>query len=65
MVRERYSIPYFISPDPDSLIECLPPCVSEEKPASYLPITQRDYNRLRASTQYETEAVETGTGYAY
>ncbi|KAL1988275.1 hypothetical protein VTN96DRAFT_250 [Rasamsonia emersonii] len=52
MTRERYSIPYFLSPDPDSVIECLPACMSEENPAKYKPITQRDYNRLRASMQY-------------
>lgn len=52
MTRERYSIPYFLAPDPTSLIECLPTCVTEESPAKYEPITQGDYNRMRASMQY-------------
>ncbi|EER28065.1 hypothetical protein D8B26_006723 [Coccidioides posadasii str. Silveira] len=65
MVRGRYSIPYFTAPDPTSVIKCLPSCVSEDKPASYLPITQHDYNRLRASTHYETAATNTGGGAAY
>ncbi|WEW55743.1 hypothetical protein PRK78_001176 [Emydomyces testavorans] len=63
MVRERYSIPFFVAPDPTALIKCLPSCVSEEKPASYLPITQREYNRLRATTLYETAANESGSGH--
>jgi isopenicillin N synthase-like dioxygenase len=50
--RERYSIPYFLAPDPDLLIECLPACVDEQNPAKHKPITQRDYNRMRASMQY-------------
>ncbi|KMU87045.1 thymine dioxygenase [Coccidioides immitis H538.4] len=65
MVRGRYSIPYFTAPDPTSVIKCLPSCVSEDKPASYLPITQHDYNRLRATTHYETAATNTGSGAAY
>ncbi|KAL1964657.1 hypothetical protein VTN77DRAFT_6683 [Rasamsonia byssochlamydoides] len=52
MTRERYSIPYFLSPDPTSIIECLPACTSEKNPAKYQPITQANYNRLRASMQY-------------
>ncbi|KAJ9270762.1 hypothetical protein DTO212C5_3259 [Paecilomyces variotii] len=52
MTRERYSIPYFLSPDPTSLIECIPACMSEQNPAKYEPITQADYNRMRASVQY-------------
>jgi isopenicillin N synthase-like dioxygenase len=52
MTPERYSIPYFIAPDPTSLIECLPTCMSEENPPKYAPITQVDYNRMRASMLY-------------
>ncbi|KAL2012914.1 hypothetical protein VTN00DRAFT_439 [Thermoascus crustaceus] len=52
MTRERYSIPYFLSPDPTSLIECIPACTSGQDPAKYKPITQADYNKMRASMQY-------------
>ncbi|KAL1868182.1 hypothetical protein Plec18167_008373 [Paecilomyces lecythidis] len=52
VTRERYSIPYFLSPDPTSLIECIPACMSEQNPAKYEPITQAEYNRMRASVQY-------------
>ncbi|KAJ5632604.1 Oxoglutarate/iron-dependent dioxygenase [Penicillium lividum] len=51
MTRKRFSIPYFLSPDSDSVIECIPSCRGEE-PAKYEPITQADYNRMRASMQY-------------
>ncbi|KAJ6084017.1 Oxoglutarate/iron-dependent dioxygenase [Penicillium sp. IBT 16267x] len=51
MTRRRFSIPYFLSPDSDSVIECIPSCRGEE-PAKYEPITQAEYNRMRASMQY-------------
>ncbi|KAL4787235.1 hypothetical protein BJX76DRAFT_30549 [Aspergillus varians] len=52
MTRERYSIPYFMSPDDDTVIECIPSCMSEEEPAKYEPITRADYNKMRASMLY-------------
>ncbi|KAJ5505779.1 Oxoglutarate/iron-dependent dioxygenase [Penicillium expansum] len=50
MTRRRFSIPYFMAPDPDSVIECIP-CVGEGA-AKYEPITQAGYNQMRASMQY-------------
>ncbi|KAK6537923.1 hypothetical protein TWF694_010819 [Orbilia ellipsospora] len=52
ITRARYSIPYFVTTTPDSVIECLPPCVDEKNPAKYEPITQREYNLMRASMNY-------------
>lgn len=39
---DRYSIAYFHSPNPDSIIECLPSCVSADNPARYAPAVYRD-----------------------
>jgi isopenicillin N synthase-like dioxygenase len=39
---ERYSIAYFHSPNPDSVIECLPSCVGPGNPARYPPAVYRD-----------------------
>ena len=39
---DRYSIAYFHSPNPASLIECLPSCVSADNPAQYAPAVYRD-----------------------
>jgi isopenicillin N synthase-like dioxygenase len=39
---DRYSIAYFHSPNPDSVIECLPSCVSAANPARYPPAVYRD-----------------------
>lgn len=48
--KPRYSIPYFLHPNPDFLIKTLPQCVSAENPDRYPePITGHDYlmERLR------------------
>lgn len=52
MTRERYSIPYFMSPDDDTVVECIPSCMGDNKPAKYGPITRGDYNKMRASMMY-------------
>ncbi|KAK9412917.1 putative Fe2OG dioxygenase domain-containing protein [Seiridium unicorne] len=52
VTRARYSIPYFVSPNPTAVIECLPQCASEDNPPRYEPITQDEYRRMRAKSQY-------------
>jgi isopenicillin N synthase-like dioxygenase len=39
---DRYSIAFFYSPNPATLLECLPSCVSAENPARYPPAVYRD-----------------------
>ena len=39
---DRYSIAYFHSPNVDTVIECLPSCVSADNPARYPPAVYRD-----------------------
>jgi len=52
MTRARYSIPYFVSADPDSLVECLPACTDTDHPVKYEPVTQESYGKMRAKLQY-------------
>ncbi|KAL6400226.1 2og-fe oxygenase [Ilyonectria robusta] len=37
--KERYSIPVFVSGNPDYLVECIPTCKSEDKPAKFGAVT--------------------------
>lgn len=37
--KERYSIPFFFEPNFNAVVECLPCCVSAERPAAYPPTT--------------------------
>ncbi|RDW94116.1 isopenicillin N synthase family dioxygenase [Aspergillus mulundensis] len=52
MTRERYSIPFFMSPDDDIVVECIPSCISDREPAKYEPITRGDYNKMRMAMMY-------------
>ncbi len=37
--QHRWSIPFFVNPDPDTVVECLPSCVDADHPCRYAPIT--------------------------
>ncbi len=50
--RDRYSIAFFGSPNPDALIEALPSCVSADAPPAYPPIVYEDYLRERHAAVY-------------
>ncbi|KAG0651919.1 2-oxoglutarate-dependent dioxygenase htyE, partial [Hyphodiscus hymeniophilus] len=57
MTRARYSIPYFVSPDINALIECMKECSTAENPIKYEPVVQSEYRLMRAKLQYpEKEA---------
>jgi isopenicillin N synthase-like dioxygenase len=50
--RERYSIAFFLDPNPDAIVECLPGCATPERPAKYAPIRGDDYLLSRLSPTY-------------
>ncbi|CAK9185021.1 unnamed protein product [Ilex paraguariensis] len=41
--RERYSMPFFVDPNPDCVVECLKTCCSESSPPRFPPIRGGDY----------------------
>lgn len=50
--RERYSIPYFLSADPDKVIDALPGTYGPDKPKKYEPITSGEYLNMRLNATY-------------
>lgn len=50
--RERYSIAFFLDPNPDAIVECLPGCATPERPAKYGPIRGDDYLLSRLNPTY-------------
>ena len=52
--QDRYSIPFFYSPRPDSRIECLPTCTDAEHPPRFAPCTaaEHTYEMFRRSYGY-------------
>lgn len=41
--RDRYAIPFFYSPSPDTLINCVETCCDDQHPPQYRPVTVREY----------------------
>ncbi|KIM65206.1 hypothetical protein SCLCIDRAFT_1212333 [Scleroderma citrinum Foug A] len=52
MVKERYSIPFFMGADVNALVECLPSCWSEDRPQKYEPVTAAGYIDMRLNAIY-------------
>ena len=49
----RQSIPFFLNPNSDTIIECLPQFRSAERPAKYDPISYADYIALKTSQAFK------------
>lgn len=45
--RDRVSIPFFVNPNPATLVECLPSCVTESNPCRYEPVTAGEFLAAR------------------
>jgi isopenicillin N synthase-like dioxygenase len=45
--RERLSMPFFVNPDPETEVACIPSCVDPSHPCRYEPITAADFLRGR------------------
>lgn len=50
--RERYSVAFFLDPNPDAIVECLPGCAGPDRPAKYPPIRGDDYLASRLDPTY-------------
>lgn len=50
--RERFSVAFFLDPNPDARVECLPTCQGPGRPAKYPPITGADYLQGRLDATY-------------
>jgi isopenicillin N synthase-like dioxygenase len=51
--KERYSIAFFLDPNPDADIACLPGCATPARPARYAPIKGDQFLLSRLSPTYE------------
>ncbi|KAF3049254.1 hypothetical protein E8E11_009443 [Didymella keratinophila] len=58
VVPDRYSIPFFATADPDTLIEALPGCWSESDPKKYEGVTAWGYVQMRMAALYEQKEKE-------
>ena len=52
--RERYSVPFFFSGNPDYLVKCFSQCQSQQEEAKYPPTTVSDWISGRYADTYGT-----------
>ena len=50
--RHRYSVAFFLDPDPDAQVACLPSCATPERPAKYRPVSGAEFLKLRLEPTY-------------
>jgi len=60
--RERFSIAFFLDPNPDADISCLPGCASAQRPARYAPIRGDEFLLSRLSPAYEKSGLGATAG---
>ena len=53
---DRYSVAFFLDPNPDAIVACLPSCTSSDRPAKYAAITGAEFLRSRLEPTYSSEA---------
>ena len=51
--RERYSIAFFLDPNPDAEVACLPGCMGAGEAPKYQPVTGADFLKMRLAATYE------------
>lgn len=51
--RERFSIAFFLDPNPEAEVACLPGCATPQRPAKYEPIRGDEFLLSRLSPTYE------------
>ncbi|MEP3046643.1 MAG: 2-oxoglutarate and iron-dependent oxygenase domain-containing protein [Roseibium sp.] len=51
--RERYSIAFFLDPNPDAQVASIPGCTDKNSPAKYDPISGADYLKSKLDASYE------------
>jgi len=45
-------VAFFLDPNPDAVVACLPTCVSTDRPAKYAPITGAEFLRIALEPTY-------------
>jgi isopenicillin N synthase-like dioxygenase len=55
--RERFSVAFFLDPNPEAEVACLPGCASSERPSRYRPIRADAFLTARLSPTYATSGL--------
>jgi isopenicillin N synthase-like dioxygenase len=60
--RDRYSVPFFVNPDPDAVVASLPSCVDRSHLSRYEPIRAADYLESRFDDTHAYRRSDLGLG---
>ncbi|KAJ2975763.1 hypothetical protein NQ176_g5339 [Zarea fungicola] len=52
MTKRRYSIPFFIGADMDTIVECVPSCQGPDRPRRYEAVSVGEYFKMRMNALY-------------
>lgn len=55
ITRKRYSMPFFVLPKPDTMMECFPACCDGENPAKYESERYGDWLEMRSQESFGTK----------
>jgi hypothetical protein len=47
-------VAFFLDPNPDAVVACLPTCIDPNRPAKYTPITGAEFLRSRLEPTYSS-----------
>ncbi|MBL8311971.1 MAG: isopenicillin N synthase family oxygenase [Burkholderiales bacterium] len=54
--RERFSVAFFLDPNPDAVVACLPTCTNAARPVKYPPTTGAAYLKERLDATYASRS---------
>lgn len=60
--KDRYSVAFFLDPNPEAMVACLPTCISPYRSARYTPITGAEFLRSRLEPTYASKASSMPSG---
>jgi isopenicillin N synthase-like dioxygenase len=59
--RHRYSVAFFLDPNPEANVACLPTCIEPGRPAKYAPVSAGEFLHSRLAPTYARAQREGGT----
>jgi isopenicillin N synthase-like dioxygenase len=59
VASDRFSVPFFVNPDPATTVSCLPSCVDDRRPCRYPAVTASEFLAQRiAQGGYMDDSVD-------
>ena len=63
-VASRYAIPFFLGPNHDAMVRCVPTCIGPDNPPRYEPTTYGAFTQRLLTLNFAHRRIESGKDYA-